>query len=137
MKFSKREEFMLWRLLEFPLHRYLLSFRKGCGNGYERAERHIEISKILWEVWNVRTALPEHHGEWMAIHDLIADKITDHLPRIIGFDPTVDLEYDWDILTDKFFRKLTKLNIKSGKSLRNAVRNDSHKTSKSGASDRT
>lgn len=108
MKLNRREEFLLWRLLEFPIHRYLLSFRKHCGSGVERAERHIEISKALWEVLHCKTALSEHHEEWMAIHDLIADEITNHLPKTIGFDLDAE-EHDWDILSDRLFKKLLRL----------------------------
>lgn len=110
MKLNKRETFMLWKLLEFHMHRYLLTFVRK--QGYERAERHIEMSKVLWEVQNCATATPDKFREWMDIHDLIADKITNHLPRTIGFDMDAE-EHDWDILTDRFFKCILKLNLQS------------------------
>lgn len=102
---------MLWKLLEFNIHRYLMSIdRSGC----ERAERHIEISRILWECEHCKTALPEDHEEWMAIHDLIADKITNHLPKTIGFDPFKDeiAGSQYDIFADRMFERLIKLDLK-------------------------
>jgi len=109
MKLNKREEFMLWKLMEFSLFRYLLSFSRG--NWAERAERHIEFSKLLWEVKNCKTATAENHAGYMEIHDLIANKITDHLPKTIGLDLDLKEEhnYNYDLLADKLFRAILKI----------------------------
>lgn len=103
MKLNKREEFMLWKMIEFQLHRYLLTFVRK--QGVERAERHIEISKTIWEVVNMKTSHSGDHRAIMKIHDLIAEKITNDLPKSIDFDMDAE-DHDWDILTDKFFRRL-------------------------------
>ena len=105
MKLSKREEFMLWRLLEFPIVRFLLSIKRS---GTERAERHMEIAQTLWEVRHIKTAFCEDFSEWMKVHDLIAREITDNLPDTIGFDMTAD-QQDWDIFADRMFKKLLTL----------------------------
>lgn len=102
---------MLWRLLEYPLHRYLLSTDRY--DGHEKAMRHIEISKILWEVEHVKTASGADHDECMAVHDLIADKVTNHLDKAIGFEPGDDQEWDWDILADRLFKKIIRLDFKN------------------------
>lgn len=102
MKLNKREEFMLWRLLEFIIFRYLLSLKRS---GHERAEQHIAMSKVIWEVVNLQTATPADHDEIMKIHDLIADRLTGHLHRHIGFDAD-DEEHEWDIFAEKFFKEL-------------------------------
>jgi hypothetical protein len=108
MKLNKREEFLLWKLLEFAIHRYLLTLVRHCGA--ERAERHIEMSKTIWEAQNCRKADPAKFREWMEIHDTMADKLTDDLYKHIGLDLDLeDNEHDWDILTDKFFKKLLEI----------------------------
>jgi len=102
MKLNRREQFMLWKLLDFIIHRYLLSLKRS---GHERAEQHIAMSKVIWEVVNLQTATAADHDEVMKIHDLIADRLTSHLRKHIGYDADAE-EHEWDILADKFFKEL-------------------------------
>jgi len=37
---------LLWLLMEFPIHRYLLANTKGRLNGMEKAEKHLALSAI-------------------------------------------------------------------------------------------
>lgn len=75
-------------------------------SGFERAQRHMEFSKLLWEVRECRTALPEDHKQWMKLHDHIAEKVTGDLPKSIGY--AFKEEKNWDLLTDRLFEKLLK-----------------------------
>lgn len=108
---NKREQFMLFKLLDFNLHRYLISLKRS---GMERAETHIEMSKMIWEVWKCQTFHDQDH-EWMwAIHDAIAAQITDDLPRTIGLDLAEDpSEWNYDLLVDRFWKRLLKLELPS------------------------
>lgn len=94
---------MLWQMVQFPIVRYLLTFVRK--QGVERAERHIEIAKIIWEIVNLKTAIAKDHSGVMRIHDLMAEQITDDLPEMIGFDLDAQ-NHDWDILADRFFARL-------------------------------
>lgn len=99
---------MLFKLIEFLLHRYLLAnLRK---DGYERATTHIEFSKIIWEVKNLKTYHCENHRAVMKIHDLIANHVTDNMPKTIGFDfLDTDYDHDFDLIKDKLFQKILKI----------------------------
>lgn len=107
MKLNKREEFMLWKLMEFSLHRYLLSLKRS---GAERAERHIEISKLIWEIQNLKTATGADWKDYIKIHGLIAEEITDHLDKTIDLDLDLEQsEWNYDLLVDRFFKKILKI----------------------------
>jgi len=100
---------MLWKLLDFEIHRYLLTFIRK--QGAERAVRHISISKTIWEVLNMKSheVNGKRYLEWMAIHDLIADKISNDLPKSIGLDLDANSDQDFDVLAETFFKRLIDL----------------------------
>jgi hypothetical protein len=105
MKASKRETVLLWLLLEFLIHRYLLSLKRS---GAERAERHIEISRILCQYKFATSEVT--HDQVMEMHDLIAEKLTDHLDRTIKLNLSQDqAEWNFDLLSSRMFDALLKL----------------------------
>ena len=92
MKVTRREKFLLRKALDFPVHRYILSKRRM--NGMEKAEMHIEISKIIFEFANVRGYKPEDWDDVIVIHDKLT-VITDNLDQF---------GYNVDTLEEVFIR---------------------------------
>ena len=44
---ANQNRHLLWMLMEFSIHRYLLSNTRGRIDGFEKAEKHIELSAIF------------------------------------------------------------------------------------------
>jgi hypothetical protein len=100
---------LLWMLMEWPIHRYLLANTKGRLNGVEKAERHLYMSAIF-VASKKRCSIDKakSYDEWMKVHDA-TQKLTGHLDTEIGFpiDETDDMDYNK--LSRKFFDKFIAL----------------------------
>ena len=99
---------LLWMLMEFSIGRYLLSNSYGRLNGFEKAERHIELcaifiaSKLLCSIDSAKS-----DERLMLIHDA-TQKLTGHMDKEIGF-PINESPYDYDELASKFFDRFLEL----------------------------
>jgi hypothetical protein len=107
--FELENTHLLWLLMEFPIHRYLLANTKGRLNGFEKAEQHLKLSAI-YVAAKKRCSIDKakSYDEWMIVHDA-TQKLTDYLDTQIGFqiDETDDIDYDK--LARKFFDKFIAL----------------------------
>jgi hypothetical protein len=106
---DKELKHALWLLMNFNIHRYLMSNAQGRWNGAEKAMCHIELCKLYVAV--VRLTEPdavmmEHMEDWKAVHDK-TQELTDHLDEVIGF-PLSDTP-DYDNLAPLFFEKFITL----------------------------
>lgn len=111
LKLSKREEFLLWKLLEFGIHRYILCISRR-NSGAERAEIHLKMSETILETLQVKTYNGRDFNKKKKVHDIIAQELTDNLDKTIDMDLDFGAELDYDILADRFFRKLLKIDYK-------------------------
>ena len=103
MKLTKREKFMLFQALEFEIHRYLMSNTFGREDGNEKAERHMNISRILVSFILCTKYIEFKHFEIMhEVHDYLAEILTDRMDEVIGF-PIYNKRPDYDNLVLKFF----------------------------------
>ena len=100
---------LLWLLMEFPIHRYLLANTKGRLNGMEKAEKHLALSAI-YVAAKKKCSIDKakSYDEWMIVHDA-TQKLTGCLDTEIGFpiDETDDIDYDK--FSHKFFDKFIAL----------------------------
>lgn len=105
---ANQNRYLLWMLMNFSIYRYLLSNARGRIDGFEKAERHIELSSIFIAAKTFSdTDSAKHHKDIMLIHDATR-KLTDYLDKEIGF-PLNEQPEDYDELARKFFDKFIKL----------------------------
>ena len=103
MKLTKREKFILFQALEFEIYRYLMSNTFGREDGIEKAERHLNISKILVSFILLKKYNEIKHFEIMhAVHDFLAEILTDRLDEVIDF-PIDRRIYNYDEYVNDFF----------------------------------
>ena len=107
MKLTKREKWALWEMLNFPIHRYLMCCSMGREDGSERADMHLKMSEILAK-FVLCTHLDDFHvgDEKFAIHDFLADILTDRMDEVIAFPidrPVESGHEEYGILANKFF----------------------------------
>lgn len=115
MKITKREKFLLWQALDFPVHRYILC-KMRLTNGMEKAETHIQIAKIIFDFIYCRENKPEDWDNVMKIHDDLTI-ITDHLDKY-GYNVN-DEENDTCLITNRVLPAIIKfienIKLKGGK----------------------
>ena len=107
-KLEKQNRHLLWLLMEHSIGRYLLSNTYGRINGYEKAERHIELSAIFIAS-KLLCSLDSAKGDekLLKIHDATRE-LTDNLDSEIRL-PLDDSEYDHNDLARKFFDRFLEL----------------------------
>lgn len=103
MRVTKRERFMLFQALEWEIHRYLMSNTYGREDGNERAERHRNISAIIFSF----VAIKKYHEirdfrKMKVIHDYLAEILTDRMDEVIGFPIKKEI-HDYDEYVWRFF----------------------------------
>jgi len=101
---TEREKYLLWCLLEFPINRYLMANSVQRLDGYEKAKRHSEITKIIISYLYADSSKGEDIHLWKKVHDYLADILTDRMDEVIDFPiyrKIIGNEYD--ILSKKFF----------------------------------
>lgn len=83
---------LLWMVLNFHIHRYLMSNQCNRLDGAEKANEHIYISKVLCHflnadggIWTIRGISDEFPTGWREVHDWLAHNLTDRLDEVIGF----------------------------------------------------
>ena len=103
MKITKREKFLLFQALEFDIHRYLMSCTFGREDGNEKAERHLNISRILVSFILLKKYNELKYFEVMhEVHDYLAEILTDRLDEVINF-PIDRRIYNYDEYVNNFF----------------------------------
>lgn len=114
LNLAKQNRHLLWMLMDHSIYRYLLSNAHGRLNGYEKAEKHIELSAIFIAsklLCSIEEA--KHDDRWILIHDA-TQELTDNLDREIGF-PIHESPDNYDELARKFFDRFLKLAEKAWK----------------------
>jgi hypothetical protein len=96
----------LRKALDFDIARYLMVNSINRIDGSERAERHMNISKtICGFIFNIKPSEKHHYmitGSWLAVHDYLADVLTDRMDEVIGF-PVFEPLHDVDTYKERFF----------------------------------
>lgn len=101
---------MLHYMLDFPLHRYIMCNAKGREDGSEKADVHLEISRkisafILCEGNQRFQDTRNIRNTEMAVHDFLAELVTDCLDESIGMDLTRSLYGDdFTLYAERFFK---------------------------------
>lgn len=102
---TKREKVLLYSILKFDIIRYLLSNTHGRHDPVEKADRHMEISGIIFSYIFAREY--NELKDWpimMKIHDYLAEILTDKLDEAIGFPIYKEShEIDYDEYAKRFF----------------------------------
>ena len=94
---------MLFQALEMDIHRYLMSNTYGREDPIEKAERHMNISRILVCFVLCTKYIELKHFEIMhEVHDYLAEILTDRMDEVIDF-PINKKIYDYDEYVWKFF----------------------------------
>lgn len=107
---TTKEKFLLNKLLSFDVSRYLMANSCQRLDGAEKAERHINISTIIYEYIKCKILTPDHYGEMRVIHDFLAEKLTDKMDEVIGFPINTPLYgTDYDELHRKFIKTILQL----------------------------
>ena len=121
MKLTEREKFMLFQSLEFEIHRYLMANTFGREDGIEKAERHMNISRILVSFILCTKYIELKHFEIMhEVHDYLAEILTDRMDEVIDF-PIDRRIYDYDEYVWKFFNVIIEHINKIEGIIKNAV----------------
>lgn len=108
MELTKKEKFMLFKAMEFDIHRYLLANTYNRLDGNEKYERHVNISIHLYEFLTCEKYNEIHDFPKMRnIHDYLAEILTDRMDEVIGF-PIYERPNDYDELTERFFNVIVK-----------------------------
>lgn len=108
MELTKKEKFMLFKVMEFDIHRYLLANTYNRLDGNEKYERHVNISIHLYEFLTCKKYNEIHDFPKMRnIHDYLAEILTDRMDEVIGF-PIYERPNDYDELTERFFNVIVK-----------------------------
>lgn len=107
MKLTKREIWALHKLLDWDISRYLMSVTFGRKDGSERADLHIDMSKVLAGFLFADGDYLKVNDATMKVHDYLADILTDRLDEVINF-PIDRPIYgsDYDQYKDAFFKVL-------------------------------
>jgi len=96
----------LRKALDFDISRYLIVNSINRIDGCERADRHMNISKtICGFIFDVHPKDKHNHmvtGSWLAVHDHLANILTDRMDEVIGF-PVFEPLYDVDTYKERFF----------------------------------
>jgi len=111
MILSKREKWALWSMLEFIINRYLMSNAIQRLDAGEKVQRHIEMSKIIAQfIFTCDEHSFEVNKSWLAIHDYLAEILTNKMDEVIEFpvnEPLYGKEV-FDILAKRFFNIIIK-----------------------------
>jgi len=108
MNLKKQNRHLLWMLMEFSIARYLLANTHGRLDGFEKAERHIDLAAIFIASKRFCSIDKAKSDEkLMLIHDA-SRELTDHLDTEIGF-PIHERPDDYDELSRKFFDRFLEL----------------------------
>lgn len=85
-----------WLLMQFPIHRYLMSNAHGRWDGAEKAQRHMELCQIVVAVTRgieLEDVRQTNEADYEAVHHK-TQELTDHLDEVIGFPLESDPNYD-------------------------------------------
>lgn len=76
----------VFELMGFSAARYLLSHSAGRENGAEKAQRHLEMSRMFVRVWHGPLADLQEWELVQKVHDETAKDLTNRMDEVIGFD---------------------------------------------------
>ena len=96
-------------LMQFSIHRCLMSNAHGRWNGAEKSQRHIELCSIYLAVLHgtdQESAMTDHEIQFRAVHEK-TQELTDALDEEIGFP--LESRPDYDKLAPLFFDKFIEL----------------------------
>lgn len=92
--------------LDFDIRMYLKVNSIQWLDGGKKADIHMNISKtICRHIFNVEPHDKANYmvnGSWLAVHDHLADVLTDRMDEVIGF-PVFEPLYDVDTYKERFF----------------------------------
>lgn len=90
MQLTKREEWALRYLLDFPVLRYMICNSKGRTDDHEKADLHIEMSQNIC-MFILCEGRPRHENTLkvrlctMVVHDYLAEILTDRMDEAIFY----------------------------------------------------
>ena len=107
-KLTKREIWALKTMLEFDIARYLMANSCQRLDGAEKAEHHIAMSKVISKFIFAEGSKYEDtfrvNCATMAVHDYLAEILTDRMDEVIGFPINTPLYGDmYTPLQERFF----------------------------------
>jgi hypothetical protein len=102
MKITEREKYLLKKIMQYDIERYLIVNSYNHLDGNERAERHINISKTLVEFISLKGYKKYDFDIVLKVHDFLADILTSRMDEVIQF-PLDKPIYDLELLISKFF----------------------------------
>lgn len=104
--------------LDFDIREYLKVNSIRWLDGEKKADIHMNISKIIcrhiFDVQSHDYANYKVNGSWVAVHDHLADVLTDRMDEVIGF-PVFEPLYDIDTYKERFFNVIANNIDKIGK----------------------
>lgn len=105
MRITKREKLLLYMLLEFDIHRYLLTNTYKRHDTLEKADLHREISSIIFSfLFKKQYNEIKDWKTMMRIHNFLAEILTNRLDEVIGFPiDKLSCEIDYDDYGKRFF----------------------------------
>lgn len=109
LKERERIEWLLWLLMSFDVHRYLMSCADGRWDGAEKAQRHQNLCRMYIasvKGCEVDQALMLHYDYWNAIHEK-TQELTSCMDDRIGFP--LHGRPDYDKLAPLFFDEFIRL----------------------------
>ena len=117
MNDKERTTHLLWLLMKFDIHRYLMSNADGRWDGSEKATRHVNLSHtyVASRHGTSQEAAGRiryiSHGEYEEmlythIHDH-TQELTGSMDEVIGFP--IEGRPDYDTLAPKFFKEFIRL----------------------------
>ena len=109
IELERENKHLLWMLMEFTIHRYLMANEAGRENECQKAENHLELSRRFIASKRFCTAekADRYWEEVMKIHDATS-ALTAYMDTEIGF-PVSERIDDWDGLSWKFFNRFIEL----------------------------
>lgn len=110
----------LWLLMEFDIHRYLISNAEGRESGIEKATCHMNLcNQYLASVFgcDIENARSLHDQEFEVIHEE-TQELTGYMDEVIGFPLKGVPAYE--ILAPKFFKEFIRLADKAMNKMREA-----------------
>jgi len=98
---SKRERWMLKKLLSGLLQNYLVASTYGKEKNNERGKIHYRICQIIFEFLFLKDA-DKNTKAVESIHGIVSELITDNMDETIGF-PVFEKTMDYYGLSEKLF----------------------------------
>lgn len=100
---TEREKWLLRQMLSFSIRRYLMANSCQRLDAAEKAEMHVKIAEDITRFVFIGDRYKTNVAK-MAVHDFLADILTDRMDEVIGFPINTPLFGSaYDPLEEKFF----------------------------------